>query len=261
MWGQIAQAALQVGEAFMGAHSAHKANRTNIMLARENRDWQERMANSEISRRADDIERAGGNRALAFTNGQGASSPSVASPTVEPTFRANGQASQIALTAAQLARNKAEIRNIDQQTATGRANEEAIRASIPNYAHTAAQLQAQTANLEQARENLKEELKGIIAQNTLRDLDAKLKGATMQDAVRIVTEELRKLRAEATSAEKKALLDEAVINFIQWAQRKANQIIGGGKLDLKPTQPILKQPNFKGPAKHNRNPYIENSGY
>lgn len=84
MWQAILGAATQIGGELLGAHSAHKANRTNIRLQREQQAWEERMSNTAVSRHADDIEAAGGNRALAFVNGQQASTPSVSPAQVQP---------------------------------------------------------------------------------------------------------------------------------------------------------------------------------
>lgn len=61
-----------------------EANEQNIQLARENRDFQERMANTEVQRRAADLEAAGFNRLLAV--GNGASSPSGSVARVENTM-------------------------------------------------------------------------------------------------------------------------------------------------------------------------------
>lgn len=99
--------------ASQGAHSANEANKTNIKLARENRDWQAEMDNTAVQRRVADIRAAGGNPALAFTGGQSASTPAVASPTVEPTFRPEWTKG----TAAQALMFKAQLDNIQAQTA------------------------------------------------------------------------------------------------------------------------------------------------
>lgn len=88
-----------------GSHSASEANSTNIKNQREQRAWEENMSNTAVQRRADDIEKAGGNRALAFTNGVSASTPSISAPTVEPTFRpewTKGSVAQSQLLAEQL---------------------------------------------------------------------------------------------------------------------------------------------------------------
>lgn len=109
-WGAAVDAIFQAINTGMNAHAQHKANRTNIMLARENRKWATDMANSEVQRRANDIEWAGGNRALAFTQGQSASTPTVSTPHVEAAksdVRTN-------FTAAALA--KAQIANINADT-------------------------------------------------------------------------------------------------------------------------------------------------
>ena len=69
-----------------GSHSAASANRANIKAQREQRAWEENMANTAVQRRRADIEKAGFNPILAAT-GTGASTPSVSAPTIEPTFK------------------------------------------------------------------------------------------------------------------------------------------------------------------------------
>src|SRR5688572_23251590 len=74
-------------DAWASSSSQHKANRANIRLQREQQAWEQMMSNTAIQRRRTDIEKAGGNPALAFTGGGEASTPSVAPARVEPTVR------------------------------------------------------------------------------------------------------------------------------------------------------------------------------
>lgn len=66
-----------------GSYSTQQANAQNVMLNRENRDWQERMSNSAYQRAMDDMRKAGLNPMLAYQQG-GASTPSTQAATVEP---------------------------------------------------------------------------------------------------------------------------------------------------------------------------------
>lgn len=83
-WAAIGQIAGEVGSAWLSSDSAHKANRMNLRLQRENQAWMKDMSNTAIQRRAADIEAAGGNRALAFVNGSEATTPTTTPARMEP---------------------------------------------------------------------------------------------------------------------------------------------------------------------------------
>lgn len=110
-WAAVVDTALKVGDAWMQSSAAHKANRTNIQLQREQQKWEERMANSAVQRRKWDIMAAGGNPALAFTNGQEAATPSISPARVEPTYRGGVDTN---FTAKALA--AAQIKNVNADT-------------------------------------------------------------------------------------------------------------------------------------------------
>lgn len=84
-----------LGGSAIDALSQSSANQKNVKLQRRQQQWEERMSNTAVQRRADDIQRAGGNRALAFTNGQEASTPSIQPARVDPITRPGSTAAAI----------------------------------------------------------------------------------------------------------------------------------------------------------------------
>lgn len=103
-----------IGGGLLGGSGSHKQNRTNIMLAREQRAWEERMSNTEIQRRVADMNAAGINPLMSVMGMGAASSPSPPMAQVvnegAPVQRGIEQAAQIATSAAQIKLAEAQAR-------------------------------------------------------------------------------------------------------------------------------------------------------
>lgn len=112
VWGEVANAALQFGSAYLNYDQQRQANVQNRRLARDQREFEREMSNTAVQRRAQDIEAAGGNRALAFTNGSEATTPVYTPARIEaPRFDApqinTGKIMQAQMLQAQLDNTKA----------------------------------------------------------------------------------------------------------------------------------------------------------
>lgn len=183
------------------------------------------MSNTAIQRRADDIQRAGGNRALAFTNGSEASTPSVAPARVEPKRLDPIDVTSGLMMKKQIEAIDANIGLTKQQTDVAAATAANVRQNTITGANTATNLAQQTKNLEQALMNARATLQGTLSQNEISAIEARISKATEEQKIAIMAEALRKAKAEATSAEKKALLDQGMIDLMNFGKDAVNKLL------------------------------------
>ncbi|QCQ84975.1 DNA pilot protein [Blackfly microvirus SF02] len=122
----ILDVAGQAYQNYQGSQNVNQANKTNINLQQQQQQWEADMSNTAVQRRKADIIAAGGNPALAFTNGSEATTPAVSQAQVQPfhpDFRTNFTASAIA---------QAQLRLIQAQTmqTTAQARATTVSANI-----------------------------------------------------------------------------------------------------------------------------------
>lgn len=186
-WAAVADAALQVGAQWMNSSAQHKANRTNIQLQREQQKWEQMMSNTAIQRRANDIEQAGGNRALAFVNGSEATTPTVTPARVEAPRYAFDSAKVIQAMTAQ-----AQIDNLKANTAKQSADARAtnidtdIREAGADY-----EVKYGVLSKEQMYRRIEKEIDNLDVRRDLTAAQTAKIESTMEQLASILTQQVR----------------------------------------------------------------------
>lgn len=144
-WAKAGDWSAKAVDQFLGAQAAHNANRTNIRLARENRDWQSMMFdkateldNTSVQRHVADLRAAGLNPMLGYT-GQAStpSQPSGSVARVEPTYRSGSESANPRIMEAMMMESVTQKTRAEARLTNAQASLE--EAKVPHGAQSAQQ--------------------------------------------------------------------------------------------------------------------------
>jgi len=192
-----------------GNSAQSSANKMNVKLNKENRDWMEKMSNSEMQRKVQDLKAAGLNPMLAIHQG-GASTPANTAARVEPVDALAKEVTSAGTKAAAVLDMQAKlagIRNINQDTRVKQATANTQEITTAN-AEMRQQLEMQeisakiestmqSANLTAAQRSQIEQLLPLITRST----QAQTALAEQQTSSAATSQRLEKTQLPAAEAE------------------------------------------------------------
>lgn len=183
-----------------GNSAQSKANKTNIMLQREQRSWEETMSNTSWQRGVEDMKKAGINPMLAFSQG-GASTPNVSAATVQPKdalAKAITNAGSNALLALQ-------AQNMAATTAKTKADTKYVEAQTPGaQAVSSAAKERQIAEIDE----INRRARNYFQQSELSDAQRKQIEKLLPTLIEQAQAGVARTRQETNSAATKQELDK-----------------------------------------------------
>lgn len=191
IWGEVANAALQVGTAWVNQSSQHKANRMNLQIAREQQKWEERMSNTAVQRRVRDIQQAGGNPALAFTNGQEATTPTYTPARMEAVKLDSPRINTGALLAGMLTKSQilnmsAQTRLTTEQARLAEEQQRETRSRTLLNLTTGSQREQEIRNLETTNRKIEQEIQTMATERAIKEIQLFVASHTREEAIEAI---------------------------------------------------------------------------
>ena len=195
-----------------------EANEFNAGEAEKQRNWEERMANTQYQRGVADMSTAGVNPALMFGSGQAAPTPSGAAASgVTPSFSGLADLMSLIMLPAQIKNLNAQTRNIDEKTRTQEQITK-IQTIAANYGveYTEAQISSMLAVVTEkvAEANYKQSLKDLVVSQTVaQDTVNKYLDERQRSEIDKIVAEKDKLSADEKLAKAQAFFTNVQANY------------------------------------------------